>query len=178
MRKNGFTLLELMVVIAVVGILSSIAIVSYKSSIRKAYIDTSALQVQSALKFMVSNNKKSVVGENSLKYIINGNNLETHTNLSCNDTVPTIERIGSKNYETELIVGCTGCTECGVSVNNWISGCIDFKNTIGSPLPEGCVTVRSKGNNSSYKIAIVKKAGDVRVLMYSNSPGNTNWVEQ
>ncbi len=180
MRKNGFTLIELMVVIAIVGILSSVAIVSYKSSIRKAYVESSALQFESALKFMVSNNKKSAIGENSLKYIVGGDSLKTYSNLSCNDSLLSTQRLSTGLYETVIKKGCSSCSECGVTdiKNLWKSGCIDVKNTIGSPLPEGCVTIQNKNISNGYKIAVVKRANDVRILRYVNAPGTTTWIEQ
>lgn len=63
MRQKGFTLIELMIVVAIVGILAAIAIPAYQDYIVRARV-TEGLSLASAAKTVVSENASTGTGLN------------------------------------------------------------------------------------------------------------------
>ncbi|WDC83225.1 prepilin-type N-terminal cleavage/methylation domain-containing protein [Caloramator sp. mosi_1] len=60
MRKKGFTLVEMTIVIAILGILLSISYINFTKSIIKSQMDSAANEVASMLKDVYENGNKSM----------------------------------------------------------------------------------------------------------------------
>ena len=109
MRKKGFTLIELMVVIAILAILAAIALTSYRAYIRKAQakelVTFARACIQEAIAQCMTDNSTDTSildacqNPNDTKYITN---IQFTTLPSCNNFSATIQgEVGGQTYEVE-----------------------------------------------------------------------------
>ncbi|MGL1937271.1 MAG: prepilin-type N-terminal cleavage/methylation domain-containing protein [Fibrobacterales bacterium] len=172
MKKNGFTFLELITVIVIIGIIATMATVSFSTSIDNANVESGGTQFWSFLKYVTAKTKEDAMKNYSISYTPGSNTFRLHDSTSC-DMAKVVQTnlLGSNTSTLAFTVGCTGCALCNVNVNGWQAGsCIPVVNTIGSPLPEGCVTIAQQGGGG-HQMAVVKNGLDVRPLLFTNSGG-------
>lgn len=136
-NKNGFTLIEVMVVIAIIGIMTSISIVSFVTSRRNAALEAASREVESVLR-------------EAQNYALSGKNL---TNPSC--TGFNVRNQGVSNY-----ILFNNCINMPFSLKNGVV----FSNsgTIRFVIPHGrletiapyvnCLSVSNGGNH--YNISV------------------------
>ena len=115
MRKKGFTLIELMVVIAIIAILAAIALTSYRAYIRKAQakelVTFARACIQEAIAQCMTDNSTNTATLDACqkpadtKYI---KNIQFTTLPSCNDFSATIQgKVGEETYEVKCTYNAT-----------------------------------------------------------------------
>ena len=109
MRKKGFTLIELMVVIAIIAILAAIALTSYRAYIRKAQakelVTFARACIQEAIAQCMTDNSTNTAtldacqDPDDTKYITN---IQFTTLPTCNNFSATIQgTVGGQTYKVE-----------------------------------------------------------------------------
>jgi len=109
MRKKGFTLIELMVVIAIIAILAAIALTSYRAYIRKAQakelMTFARACIQEAIAQCMTDNSTNTAtldacqNPDDTKYI---KNISFDTRPTCSDFSATIHgTVGGETYKVE-----------------------------------------------------------------------------
>lgn len=126
-RKNGFTIVELVVVIAVIGILSGIAIVSYATSQQRAAktsFDTNAQQVKLKLGEYFTDNNRYPENKNTVFAYLNnpsGNTLAAEFNKSAYTYAALNASDGSCSASPQTCVKYT----ITIPKSNWSGGASD-----------------------------------------------------
>lgn len=95
-RQGGFTLIEVMIVVAIVAILAAIAYPSYLESVRKSKRAEARAQLMEAAQYM----QRFYSQNDSFKRAIG----ET-TDMTLPDTLATVPRQGAKNYTIGFVAG-------------------------------------------------------------------------
>ncbi|MUK90905.1 prepilin-type N-terminal cleavage/methylation domain-containing protein [Aliivibrio fischeri] len=127
--QKGFTLIELMIVVAVIGVLSAIAIPQYQNYVKKGALGT-ALASATALK---TNVEDHIAFSNSFPAISAAFGIGTITSTSgaiatgnnTNDIIATITEGSGKNAKITLKRDSNGVWECNNSEHTTIKilGC-------------------------------------------------------
>jgi len=98
--SNGFTLIELIVTIAIISILAGIAVPSFQNTIRKNRIDTEAQRIFIAL----NRARNNALTTNSPSFVCRSTNAQTQLNsgISCRTG-----GLGALDWRTDLLVYTT-----------------------------------------------------------------------
>jgi prepilin-type N-terminal cleavage/methylation domain-containing protein len=154
-RTDGFTLLELMVIVAIVAILSTIAVAGYSYLIEKTRLSTAANEIKGDLELA----KLTAVRRHAtiLAYFDDGTGKNGGYTLSVN----------TKNGETLL-----SRTMPARVVLNGISSPVGF-NSMGIASTPGQVVVKT-ADGSTHKRITVSAAGNIKL---ERSTDGTHWED-
>ena len=76
-QRNGFTLVELLVVVAILGVLAAVGITTFSGFINKSKINASKANHKQVFNLVAAKSMKCTLGEESVKYLdINGETQE------------------------------------------------------------------------------------------------------
>ena len=175
-KVSGFSLVELLVVIAVMGILSSVAWLSFSSSMERSKIRDATLQTNSFFKSVVSGMKlnSDVNLRHSLK--ITANSLAVFDTSGCAGNIKdSLMLEESVEYRINSLNSAPGTNFGGTS---WMSGsaCVEFtpavgKNTIAT---NGFLIIGS--SNSDFKDEeLIYKVSTSNRFQKARNYGNAGW---
>jgi len=108
MRQRGFTLMELMIVVAIVGVLAAVAIPSYQESVRKsrrAEARSQLLEVAQYLQRFYSQNDSYAAAKD-------GTAVAIPTELA---RVPRTAASGAQSYDISFVPAASGSTNPGLA---------------------------------------------------------------
>ena len=175
-KVSGFSLVELLVVIAVMGILSSVAWLSFSSSMERGKIRDATLQTNSFFKSVVSMMKLN--SDVNLKYSlkINTSSLALYDTTGCAGNIKD-----SLNLEDDVVYRVNSLNSApGTSFGgtSWMSGsaCVEFaqavgKNTIST---NGFLIIGSSKSDFSDEELVYKVSASNRFKKARNY-GNGGW---
>ena len=103
-RNTGFSLIELMVAVLVVAILTSIAVPTYQSSIRKAR----RTEARSALVDLQAREERFFTMNPSVGYSTKASDLGYAASGATTDLATTALPIGSGYYNVQIVAGASG----------------------------------------------------------------------
>lgn len=147
MNNKGFTLLEIMIVLSILGILMLVTVPNFNSSKEDFYLDTSAKICTADLRYaqQLSIDTKSSYG---VYFEKSGYKLKN----AAGDVVKNVEFSGSVEYQlikTSVV---------GLTINEIVF------DAQGVPINVGEIDLKISGNNSHVYINVTSKTGEVRVL--------------
>ena len=178
-NKKGFSLIELLTVVTIIGILTVVALPKYKKSLEKAYLAQVLPTVRGlstaikACRTDIGSEDKSLCLLDSLSFRFedrNGN-LLTNSNTSSNNQNPTyltekwaIHRNVSGtnvNYYTIFRAPYAGTYFCGFDVSATTGSCTAWANVTH---PKGMELMHTFGYDMTSSAAIANGSGDWRKL--------------
>ncbi len=179
-RKAGFTLVEVLVVVAIMGILSGIGVASLRSAvansrIKDAGINVTAFMQRAANEATRLNEKLCVIVNNQSMKLYKG---ECSTEASkLGDAIDEMTLESSNKFLTGSDAG-VNCPELGGESDKDPKDRITLTPKIGvSPIPTGCILIRY-GNTDRYaaSIKVPTKFAMYYKLSY-NGGVNDSWFE-
>lgn len=163
-KNSGFTLVELMVVIAVIGIMAGIAIPNFFSFLPKSRLRSAARDIVSCLQEMklraIKENATTVIvfdlaNDRYTAFVDNGPGAAAgNSALDASESIIKQETLASDldMYNTSFVANTGGFTARG--------------------LPRNAGTVFIRYSNTDYRRVIVNTAGNIRIEM---SADGVNW---
>lgn len=163
---SGFTLLELMVVVAILGIAAAIAVPSFKSTISRNQLISHAQEVAGIVAYARSEASKATGGSVTL---CTSNNIN-EANPSCSDDEDSWGAgwIVFSN-DALLRVGQASTGNLSISSSGFTDGRIVFDDT-GAPGATGTFTVCDDSGEIHAKAIIVSVAGQSRLAVDEDDP--------
>lgn len=173
--KSGFTLVEVLVVVAIMGILSSMGVVSLRSAVINTRIKDAGINVTAFMERVANesrrlNDKLCVTVDNSYKvFSMYKGDCSGSTPPSASDA---IDRMSLESQNKVILTGCN----CPDGVSGFSNGVAVFTPRLGlSAAPTGCVIVRY-GETDRYA-AIVKSNTRNSVYYKLSYDGCQTWSE-
>lgn len=169
-QKEGFTLIEVLVVVAIMGILSSIGVVSLQHAIQNARIKDAGINVAAFFERTANeanrmSSKLCVVGTNTTLKTYKGACEETGTVADAN----LIDQMTLESLN-EIVQGKT----CPDGATEFSSDRITYKPKLGlSAIPTGCVVIRY-GRTDRFA-AVVKLATKNSVYYKLSYDSGASW---
>ena len=165
---SGFTLIEVLVVVAILGILSSIGVVSFVSSVANARIKDSTFNTKAFLETMAQESKR--VNETFCLTKTSDTQLTVYKG-ACGGSASEIFQTLDIDAPSKFI---TGSCPNGATTNWGTSATAEFKPKIGlSAAPsEGCIMIQY---GSDMRYGAVVKLGSKNFFEAFVSYDGTNW---
>jgi len=98
-KKNGFSLIELLVVVAIIGILAAAGVVAYNGFMANAKVSSSKANHNGIVKFLASNFTGCSTGNPSISYTQSANG--SKRSVSCSTQLTQHEIFMEKHFEFE-----------------------------------------------------------------------------
>ena len=174
-KKSGYTLVEVLVVVSIIGILSSIGVVSLRDAVANARVKDCALNTTAFLERVA--NEASRLSKPLCVKRLNAQTLAVYETNSCND-LPEI-LFDSFVIEAPASFDCGADFGSGQDIDgpDWAAEGGLFEPRIGlSALPANGFVCVQYGNESNYGVA-VKSSDNNRVIPMWNIDGLWNQLQ-